>query len=51
MPYTLAHPIATAPLWYLSRRRLDLAALAIGSMMPDISDFIALQPFGNIGCS
>ena len=51
MPYTLAHPIATAPLWYLSRRRLDLSGLVVGSMMPDISYFIALQPVGNIGHS
>lgn len=49
MPFTLAHPIATAPIWWLSRRRLDLSALFIGSMMPDIAYFIHLQPVQNIG--
>ena len=51
MPFTLAHPIATIPLWHATRRRLDLPALAIGSAVPDISYFIALRPFPNIGHS
>ena len=37
MPFTLAHPAAVAPLWALARRRRPwLAALAIGTMTPDL---------------
>ena len=49
MPFTLAHPIAALPLWWGSRRRLDLPALMVGAAIPDISYFIALQPVANIG--
>lgn len=51
MPFTLAHPVATLPLWKLSKRRLDLPALAVGATIPDISYFVALQPMPNIGHS
>lgn len=35
MPYTLSHPAAILPIWHLSRKRLRLAALAIGAASPD----------------
>lgn len=37
MPFTLAHPLAVVPVYHLARRRLLLAALVIGSMVPDFS--------------
>lgn len=51
MPFTLAHPIAAAPIWLLSQRKLDLLALAIGTMIPDFQYFIALKPVRAIGHS
>ncbi|MEL6354771.1 MAG: DUF4184 family protein [Cyanobacteria bacterium J06627_28] len=51
MPFTLSHPIAVWPLWRLSQKRLDLAALSVGAMVPDISYFLALRPVGNVGHS
>lgn len=51
MPFTLAHPIAAAPIWLLSKRKLDLLALAIGTMIPDLQYFIALKPVRTIGHS
>ena len=44
MPLTISHPIATAPIWHASGRKLDLSALVIGSMSPDIPYFIHLHP-------
>lgn len=49
MPLTLAHPIATAPLWYIARKRLDLPALITGAMIPDIMYFLYLRPVLNMG--
>lgn len=49
MPFTLAHPIAAAPIWLCSKRRLDLPSLLVGSMIPDIEYFLALQPHRTIG--
>ncbi|MEW6491319.1 MAG: DUF4184 family protein [Cyanobacteriota bacterium] len=49
MPFTLAHPIAAAPIWLCSKRRLDLPSLLVGSMIPDIEYFLALQPSRTIG--
>jgi Domain of unknown function (DUF4184) len=49
MPFTFAHPIAAAPIWLGSKRRLDLPSLIIGSMIPDIEYFLALQPIKTIG--
>ena len=51
MPLTISHPIAVIPIWYLSQRRLDLPALVVGSMIPDVSYYIHLKPVGNIGHS
>ena len=51
MPFTLAHPMAAAPIWLLSKRKLDLLALAIGTMIPDLQYFIALKPVRTIGHS
>src|SRR5262245_17601099 len=39
MPFTLAHPAAVLPLYSLSKSRLPLSALMIGSMAPDFSYF------------
>jgi Domain of unknown function (DUF4184) len=44
MPFTLAHPIGTLPLWYASRQRLNLLGLMVGSVVPDLGYFLALQP-------
>jgi Domain of unknown function (DUF4184) len=44
MPFTLAHPAATLPLWYASRQRLNLLALMVGSVVPDLGYFLALEP-------
>jgi hypothetical protein len=49
MPFTLAHPIAIFPIWRGSSHRLHLPGLIIGSMVPDLEYFIALQPSGMIG--
>lgn len=49
MPFTLAHPIAAAPVWLCSKRKLNLPGLLVGSMIPDIEYFIALQPSRTIG--
>jgi hypothetical protein len=44
MPFTLCHPVATLPLHALARRRLPLAGLVVGSMMPDLGYFFAPAP-------
>jgi Domain of unknown function (DUF4184) len=49
MPFTLAHPIAILPIWLVSRHRLHLPGLILGSMIPDLEYFLALQPAGTIG--
>jgi hypothetical protein len=49
MPFTLAHPIAIFPIWRGSSNRLHLPGLILGSMVPDLEYFIALQPAGTIG--
>ncbi|MEO1396566.1 MAG: DUF4184 family protein [Cyanobacteria bacterium J06634_5] len=51
MPFTLAHPIATLPLWSASKQKLDLPALMVGAAIPDVSYFVALRPVPNIGHS
>jgi hypothetical protein len=51
MPFTIAHPIAAAPIWLLSKRKLDLLAIAIGTMIPDLQYFIYLKPVRAIGHS
>ncbi len=40
MPWTLSHPAAIVPLRRLTPQPLDLAALAVGSMTPDIGYYI-----------
>ena len=49
MPFTFAHPIAAAPIWLGSGRRLDLPSLIIGSMVPDLSYFLSLHPIKSVG--
>ena len=44
MSYTAAHPIAVIPIWYLSRKKLPLAAMIIGSMSPDFPYLYHLRP-------
>lgn len=39
MPFTLAHPVLVIPL----RRRADLTALVVGSLVPDLGHFIGLD--------
>lgn len=51
MPFTIAHSIAAAPIWLLSKRKLDLLALMIGTIIPDLQYFIALKPVRAIGHS
>lgn len=51
MPFTIAHPIAAAPIWLLSKRKLNLLAIAIGTMIPDLQYFIYLKPVRAIGHS
>ncbi len=42
MPFTLAHPIAAYPLWQLSQKRLNLLGLMVGTIVPDLGDFLGL---------
>lgn len=51
MPLTTAHPLIIAPLWYGSRRWLDLPALVVGSTIPDVTYFLNLRTVPNIGHS
>jgi Domain of unknown function (DUF4184) len=44
MPFTLAHPIAILPLWLVSRKQLNLLALMVGTIVPDLAYFLALRP-------
>jgi hypothetical protein len=52
MPFTLAHPAAILPLHArtLRGRRLPLAALVVGSMMPDLGYFFAPLPIFHADC-
>lgn len=36
MPFTLSHAVLAPPISYLTGNRLPVAALAIGSMVPDL---------------
>ena len=49
MPFTFAHPIAAAPIWLGSGRRLDLPSLIIGSIVPDLNYFLSLHPIKSVG--
>ena len=49
MPYTPAHTIVAAPLWYLSQKRLPLPPLIIGCMAPDLPYFFYLNPIYSPG--
>jgi len=51
MSFTVSHAIAAFPLWVLSKKKLDLPALAVGAMIPDVTFFLHLRPVGNIGHS
>jgi uncharacterized membrane protein YvlD (DUF360 family) len=44
MPYTLSHAIVSLPAFRLSKGRLPLAALAVGSVSPDFPYLLALTP-------
>jgi hypothetical protein len=49
MPFTPAHMIAAAPVWFGTNRRLHLPGLLVGSMIPDIEYFVSLRPTGTLG--
>ncbi len=49
MPFTLAHPIAAYPLWQLSRKRLNLLGLMVGTIVPDLAYFLVLRPIESFG--
>lgn len=44
MPYTPAHAIVAAPLWYLSRKQLPLPPLVVGCIAPDLPYLVHLAP-------
>ena len=44
MPYTPAHAILVAPIWYGSQKSLPLAPLIVGSLAPDLPYLIHLSP-------
>jgi len=43
MPFTFVHPIAIIPIYKLSKKKLDIVALAIGSVSPDFEYFIRFR--------
>jgi hypothetical protein len=49
MPFTFAHPIATAPIWFSSNRKLHLPSLLVGSIVPDLDYFLRLHPVKTVG--
>ena len=49
MPYTPAHAIVAAPLWYGSKKKLSLPALVIGCMAPDLPYLAHLAPVSSPG--
>jgi Domain of unknown function (DUF4184) len=49
MPFTLAHPIAALPLWLVSRKRLNIMGLMVGTIVPDLAYFLALRPIESFG--
>jgi hypothetical protein len=49
MPFTLAHPLAVLPIRALAGARLRVAALVIGSLVPDFEYFATLYPYSSYG--
>jgi hypothetical protein len=49
MPFTVSHAAVAAPLWRLSRQRLVLSALVVGSMAPDFEYLVHLSARRTIG--
>lgn len=49
MPYTPAHIIFAAPIWYGSRRRLPLPPLVVGCIAPDLPYLAHLGPVHGAG--
>lgn len=49
MPFTIAHTAAAAPLWRLTRRRLMLSAVVVGSVAPDLEYLVHLDTHRTIG--
>lgn len=45
MPFTVSHAAAALPAHWLSRSKLPLAALIIGSMAPDFAFFVPFAPY------
>lgn len=51
MPFTLSHPAAVIPLGQISRLKLSLSALVIGSLIPDFEYLYRLAPVPTVGHS
>ncbi len=44
MPFTISHAVIAPPIAKLSRNNLPIAALAIGSMTPDLYRLLQFSP-------
>jgi hypothetical protein len=49
MPFTISHAIAAAPVWYLTKKKIPVAALVVGCWSPDIPYLFNLAPLGGPG--
>jgi hypothetical protein len=49
VPFTVAHVVAAQPLWLLSKRRLPLSAVVVGSVAPDLEYLWHLDTERTIG--
>ena len=49
MPFTLAHPAVAPGVQRLTRGRLVLSGIVVGSMAPDFEYFVRLAPDGRLG--
>ena len=49
MPFTVAHVVAARPLWLMSKRRLPLSAVVVGSVAPDLEYLWHLDTERTIG--
>lgn len=51
MPFTFSHPLFSVPLKRIAPRWLSVTGLVLGSMIPDMEYFMALEPYQTIGHS
>jgi hypothetical protein len=49
VPFTLAHAVAARPIWRVSKRRLPLSAVVVGSVAPDLEYLWHLDTERTIG--